>query len=70
MNVFVFDLETIPDIDGCRHLYDLHGLSDDDVARAVFHKRRQEANTEFMPILPGKPQRLAISSSGALALGW
>ncbi|MCZ6796357.1 MAG: 3'-5' exonuclease, partial [Gammaproteobacteria bacterium] len=48
MNVFVFDIETIPDIDGCRRLYDLHGLSDDDVAKAVFHKRRQQANTEFL----------------------
>ena len=25
MNVFVFDIETIPDIDGCRRIYDLHG---------------------------------------------
>jgi len=48
MNVFVFDIETIPDIEGCRRLYDLHGLSDDDVAKAVFHKRRQQANTEFL----------------------
>ena len=48
MNLLVFDIETIPDIDGCRHLYDLHGLSDDDVAKAVFHKRREEANTEFL----------------------
>ena len=48
MNVLVFDIETIPDIDGCRHLYDLHGLSDDDVTKAVFHNRRQEANTEFL----------------------
>ena len=48
MNIFVFDIETIPDIDGCRRLYDLHGLSDDDVAKAVFHKRRQQANTEFL----------------------
>jgi hypothetical protein len=48
MNIFVFDIETIPDIDGCRRLYDLHGLSDDDVAKAVFHMRRQQANTEFL----------------------
>ena len=48
MNVFVFDIETVPDIDGCRRLYDLHGLSDDDVAKAVFHKRRQQVNTEFL----------------------
>ena len=48
MNVFVFDIETIPDIDGCRRLYDLHGLADDDVAKAVFHMRRQAANTELL----------------------
>lgn len=48
MNVLTFVLKTIPDIDGCRRLYDLHGLSDDDVAKAVFHKRRQEANTELL----------------------
>jgi predicted PolB exonuclease-like 3'-5' exonuclease len=48
MNVLTFKLKTIPDIDGCRRLYDLHGLSDDDVAKAVFHKRRQEANTEIL----------------------
>jgi predicted PolB exonuclease-like 3'-5' exonuclease len=46
--VLVFDIETIPDIEGARRLYDLHGLSDEDVARAVFHKRRQQANTEFL----------------------
>ena len=48
MNVFVFDIETIPDIDGARRLYNLHGLSEEDVAKAVFHKRRQQANTEFL----------------------
>ncbi len=48
MNLLTFKLKTIPDIDGCRKLYDLHGLSDDDVAKAVFHKRRQEANTELL----------------------
>lgn len=48
MNVFVFDIETIPDIDGCRRLYDLHGLSDDDVARAVFQMRRQRVGNDFL----------------------
>ena len=48
MNVLVFDIETIPDIDGARRLYDLHGLSDEDVARAVFHLRRQQAGTDFL----------------------
>jgi len=48
MNLLVFDIETIPDIDGCRRIYDLHGLSDDDVARAVFQLRRQQAGTDFL----------------------
>jgi len=48
MNILVFDIETVPDVDAARKLFDLHGLSDEDVAKAVFHKRRQEANTEFL----------------------
>lgn len=48
MNVFAFSIKTVPDIDSCRRLYDLHGLSDDDVVKAVFHKRRQQANTEVL----------------------
>ncbi len=48
MNVLVFDIKTMPDIDGARRLYDLHGLSDEDVAKAIFHKRRQQANTDLL----------------------
>jgi 3'-5' exonuclease len=49
MNVLVFAIQTVPDIDGARRLYDLHGLSDDDVACAVLHKRRQLSNNESFP---------------------
>ncbi|MDH5233242.1 MAG: 3'-5' exonuclease [Gammaproteobacteria bacterium] len=49
MNVFVFDIETIPDVEGGRRLYDLQGLSDKEVAQVMFHKRRQETGTsEFL----------------------
>lgn len=48
MNVFVFDIETVPDIKGGRHLYKLDGLSDKEVANVMFHKRRQEIGTEFL----------------------
>jgi len=42
MNIFVFDIETIPDTDGGRRIYDLDGLDDKDVANVMFHQRRQE----------------------------
>ena len=42
MNVFVFDIETIPDVDGGRRLHDLEGLSDAEVAKVMLHLRRQE----------------------------
>ena len=48
MNVFAFSIKTVPDIDSCRRLYDLHGLSDEDVVKAVLHKRRQQADTEVL----------------------
>ena len=48
MNVFVFDIETVPDIEGCRRLHSLKDLSDDDVARAMFQMRRQQSGGEFL----------------------
>lgn len=49
MNVFVFDIETIPDIEGGRKLYDLQGLSDKEVANVMYHIRRQETGgSEFL----------------------
>lgn len=49
MNIFVFDIETIPDTEGGRKLFDLQDLSDKDVANIMFHKRRQETGTsEFL----------------------
>ena len=48
MNVLVFDIETVPDVDGGRRLYGLGELSDSDVAQVMFHKRREESGTEFL----------------------
>ncbi len=48
MNIFVFDIETIPDVEGGRRLYNLEGLSDQEVANIMFHKRRQETGNEFL----------------------
>lgn len=49
MNIFVFDIETIPDTGAGRRLYDLDGLDDADVANIMFHKRRQQTgDSEFL----------------------
>ncbi|WP_290522503.1 3'-5' exonuclease [Alcanivorax sp.] len=48
MNVLVFDIETIPDLDGGRKIYDLDGLNDKDTASALLNLRRQENGTEFL----------------------
>jgi len=48
MTIFVFDIETVPDIDAGRRLYALDGLSDKEIADVMFHKRRQETGTEFL----------------------
>ena len=47
--IFVFDIETVPDVEGARRLGQLHDLSDDDVAQVMFHQRRQETgSSEFL----------------------
>jgi len=48
MNVLVFDIETIPDLEGGRRIYDLQGLDDKDTASALFNIRRQETGNEFL----------------------
>ena len=48
MNALVFDIETIPDTELGRRLYGLKGLSDEQVARIMFTKRRQETGGDFL----------------------
>ena len=50
MNVFVFDIETVPDVNAGRNLLDLDGLDDSAVASAMFTRRRQETdgNSDFL----------------------
>lgn len=50
MNVFVFDIETVPDVDGARKLWNIDGLDDEDVAKIMFSKRQQETEgrTDFL----------------------
>ena len=49
MTVLVFDIETIPDVEAGRKLYDLQGLSDQDTAQAMFALRRAKVGNDFLP---------------------
>lgn len=44
MNILVFDIETVPDTESGRRLYDLDGLSDREVAEVMFSHRRQDTD--------------------------
>ena len=50
MNVFVFDIETVPDIESARRLWGLEELDDDGVAAVMYSKRQQETGgaTDFI----------------------
>ncbi len=48
MNVFVFDIETVPDVDAGRRLYDLDGLQDAEIAEIMFHKQREASDNDFL----------------------
>jgi hypothetical protein len=49
MNLFVFDIETVPDVASGRLLYGLDDLDDSNVAQVMFHKRAAESGgSEFL----------------------
>lgn len=50
MNILVFDIETVPDVDLGRRLYGLEGLSDEQVAKAMFTLRRNVTGGEFLSL--------------------
>jgi predicted PolB exonuclease-like 3'-5' exonuclease len=49
MSILVFDIETIPDVEAGRNLYNLQNLSDEDAANALFALRRAKTGNEFLP---------------------
>jgi len=59
MNTLVFDIETVPDVELGRRLYDLGDLSDADVAKAMAAKQKQARQTDFLP--PPQQRVVAIS---------
>lgn len=58
--VLAFDIETIPDVDGIRRLYELpEDLPGREVAEIAFQKRRTQTGSDF---LPPQLQRVAVIS--------
>lgn len=48
--ILVFDIETIPDVDGIRRLEDLpDDLSDREVAEHAFEARRERVGNDLLP---------------------
>jgi predicted PolB exonuclease-like 3'-5' exonuclease len=50
MTRLVFDIETVPDVELGRRLHNLEGLSDAQVAKAMYAVRRQESGGDFLPL--------------------
>lgn len=50
MNVLVFNIETIPDIDGGQRINSLQGLDDKSTAKALFHLRKQQSGSSELPL--------------------
>lgn len=50
MHCFSFDIETIPDVEFGRRMWDLGDLSDEDVASAMFFKQQQKSGNDFLPL--------------------
>ena len=65
MNTLVFDIETVPDVALGRRLYGLEGLSDAQVAKAMFALRRQDRGGDFLPL----EQQRVVAISCALRSG-
>jgi len=49
MSVLIFDIETIPDVRTGEKLYDLQGLSDEDIGKAMFALRKKKVGHTFLP---------------------
>jgi predicted PolB exonuclease-like 3'-5' exonuclease len=50
MHCFSFDIETVPDVEFGRRLWDLDGVSDEDVATAMTFKQLQKSGRDFLPL--------------------
>jgi len=64
MNVLVFDIETIPDIEGGQAIFDLHGLDDKSTAKAMLHIHQQKTGSDFLPLYLHKIVAISVLHRG------
>ncbi len=65
MHCFSFDIETVPDVEFGRRMWNLDELADEDVASAMIFKRQQASGSEFLPM----HQHRVVAISVALRTG-
>lgn len=65
MHCFAFDIETVPDVEFGRRMWDFAGLSDEDVGTAMAFMRQQATGSEFLPL----HQQRIVAISVALRSG-
>ena len=60
MHCFTFDIETIPDVEFGRQMWNLEDLSDEDVATAMISMRQQETGSYFLPLHQHKVVAISV----------
>tara|TARA_B110000438_G_scaffold1665_1_gene1666 strand:- start:265 stop:1038 length:774 start_codon:yes stop_codon:yes gene_type:complete len=61
MNCFAFDIETIPDVEFGRKMWNLEGLSDEDIGNTMMFKQKQKTNSEFLPLHQHKIVAISVA---------
>jgi hypothetical protein len=65
IHCFSFDIETVPDVEFGRRMWDFEGLSDADVCTAMGFMRQQQTGSDFLPL----HQHRVVAISVALRSG-
>jgi predicted PolB exonuclease-like 3'-5' exonuclease len=65
MHCFSFDIETVPDVEFGRRMWNLEGVSAEDVASAMSFKQLQKTGSDFLPL----HQHRVVAISVALRTG-
>ena len=61
MHCFTFDIETIPDVEFGRQMWNLEDLSDEDVATAMTFMKQQETGSDFLPLHQHKVVAISVA---------